>query len=403
MLQSIESCLTSALSDPELGRLAPGLTLTVTLVGSGWSVTFGFDQGGAQMGPVALAPLVQVEASDETWSKVLAAPPPPRHQSFTAFQIANPQMVVTGDPETIARARAALERVFEIITASPVAAAEKVRRDHGQIVGRYAEIKVAGQSYPIYHEAAGQGLPIVFLHTAGADGRQYLGQLADTDLAGRYRMYAPDMPFHGRSLPPEGWDGRAYRLTSNLYRDWVTAYIDQIVGEPVVLVGGSMGAAMALVMAAERPDRLRGIVAVEPPFRSRGRRNPYQAHVGVHGGLHNGAYVRGLMSPTSPLHQRRLAAWIYSQGAPGIYPGDLAFYSDDFDGAVTAPAIKGVPVALLSGTYDYSATPEDGAKLADLIPGALHVVMEGLGHFPMIEHPDLFRPHLLAGLDHLGR
>src|SRR3712207_7469655 len=53
-----------------------------------------------------------------------------------------------------------------------------------------------------------------------------------------------------------------------------------------------------------------------------------------------------------------------SQGAPQIYTGDLAFYSDEFDGAVVAPRIDAAqtPVALLCGTYDYSATPEDGAR-----------------------------------------
>ena len=165
-----------------------------------------------------------------------------------------------------------------------------------------------------------------------------------------------------------------------------------------------MGAAVALVLAAERPADIIGIVAIEPPFQSRGRRNPYQNHIAVHGGLHNGAYVRGLMSPTSPLENRRRASWIYSQGGPGVYPGDLTFYSDEFDGAVTAPRIdaQATPVALLSGTYDYSATPQDGAKLAALIPGALHVVMDGLGHFPMIEHPNSFRPHLVRGLDHVA-
>jgi hypothetical protein len=28
--------------------------------------------------------------------------------------------------------------------------------------------------------------------------------------------------------------------------------------------------------------------------------------------------------------------------------------------------------------------------------------MDGLGHFPMCEHPDLFRPHLMAALEHVG-
>jgi pimeloyl-ACP methyl ester carboxylesterase len=165
-----------------------------------------------------------------------------------------------------------------------------------------------------------------------------------------------------------------------------------------------MGAAMALVMAAECPHHLRGAVALEPSFKSPGRRNPFQNHVGVHGGLHNSAFVRGLMSPTSPIGDRRRAGWIYAQGGPGIYPGDLSFYSEEFDGAVTAPRIDAArtPVALLSGVYDYSATPADGAKLAALITDSLHLVMAGLGHFPMAENPAGFRPFLLEGLRHVS-
>ncbi|MBN9179749.1 MAG: alpha/beta hydrolase, partial [Microbacterium sp.] len=173
------------------------------------------------------------------------------------------------------------------------------------------------------------------------------------------------------------------------------------VGEPAIVVGGSMGAAMAMVLAADCPNQVRGIVAVEPPYRSKGRRNPFQNHVEVHGSLHNSSFVRGLMSPTSPEEDRRRASWIYAQAAPGIYNGDLSFYSDEFDGELVAPRIDGArtPIALLSGTYDYSATPEDGARLARLIKGSLFVTMEGLGHFPMCENPDLFRRYLVQGLD----
>jgi pimeloyl-ACP methyl ester carboxylesterase len=161
---------------------------------------------------------------------------------------------------------------------------------------------------------------------------------------------------------------------------------------------------MALHLAAERPDLVLGAVAVEPPFRAKGRINPFQNNVGVHGALHNGAFVRGLMSPESPQSGRRRASWIYAQGAPGVYPGDLAFYSLEFDGAVTAPRIDAdrTPVALLSGGYDYSASPADGQQLATLIPGAYLQIMPSLGHFPMCEHADLFRLYLCRALQHVA-
>lgn len=403
-ISDLRNRLNQAFKDPELRRLSPALSASIRLVIGEASIRFGFAGDHVMTNPEG-EDTICISANEDDWRPVLSSPPKPTFHSFTALQIANPAFSVTGDPMAIARARPALERIFEVVTACPSTPATPVARDIGQIVGRYGKMSVDDQSFEIYYEVAGQGIPLLFLHTAGADGRQYAAQMSDTELAERHRMYAVDLPLHGKSMPARSWNGEPYLLTAQIYREWCCAFIDQIIGEPAIVVGGSMGAAMALVLAAERPAHVRGVVALEPPFQSRGRRNPFQNHVAVHGSLHNGAYVRGLMSPTSPIAERRRAAWIYSQGGPGVYPGDLAFYSDEFDGAMTAPMIDSAktPVALLSGTYDYSATPADGAKLAALIPGALHLVMEGLGHFPMIEHPDYFRRFLIAGLDHVAR
>lgn len=392
--------------DPELLRLAPGLSLRIAWKTGADGLILDFADGIATVvpSPVSLDADVTVSAQEQAWRQALAEPPPPRFHSFTAWQIANPDMDVAGEPLKIAQARPALERVVELMVGKTGATPSPFERDLSQITGRYHPIDVGSQRYEVYCEHAGEGIPIMFLHTAGADGRQFLSQMSDLGLARQYRMHALDLPFHGRSLPPQDWTGSPYRLTSALYRSWCEAFIEQVVKEPVLLVGCSMGAAMALVMAGERPDLVHGVVALEPPFKSTGRRNPYQNHVAVHGSLHNGAYVRGLMSPTSPIACRRRASWIYSQGGPGIYPGDLFFYSDEFDGAVVAPRIDATktPIALLSGVYDYSATPADGAKLAALISGARHIVMDGIGHFPMTENPDHFRGFLVQGLSHVA-
>lgn len=401
---TLRARLAVALGDPELRRLGAGLVATgLHLQGAGDEIRLRLEDGNIAFDPAAPADII-VRAEAEDWLAVLQIPPPPRFQAFTALAIANGAFVVAGEPLRIAQARAMLERLFEIVCASPAATAAGTDRDVRQITGRYHPVRLAEGACDLYTEEAGSGRPLLFLHTAGADGRQFLGQLSDTGLAARYRMLAPDMPFHGRTLPPAGWQGEPYRLTGERYLGWCAAIIEQVIGEKPIVAGGSMGAAMALMLAAERPDLVAGVIAIEPPFRSPGRRNPFQHHVGIHAGLHNAAFVRGLMSPVSPLEQRRRAAWIYAQGAPQIYAGDLAFYSDEFDGGAIAPRIDAarIPVALLSGTYDYSATPADGEKLAARIPGAMLRVMDGLGHFPMCEHPDLFRPHLMAALDHVG-
>lgn len=397
--------LERAQGDPELARLAPGLEATVRFDIGGEAVDFAFRYGALTVGPTTEPQLV-VSAPAQAWETCLQDPPPPAFHAFTAWELANPAFKVTGAPTLRAQARAALERVVELaLTGEAAGPAAPAQRRLSQIEGRWREIETRAGRFELFYETAGAGTPLVMLHTAGADARQFQAQLADLGLAERFRMIAPDLPFHGRSLPPREWDGRPWLLTGALYAAFVEAILEQVAGEPAILLGGSMGAAIALVMAAQAPRLLRGVVGVEPPFRSRGRRNPYQAHVAVHGGLHNGAFVRGLMSPTSPAADRRRAAWIYSQGAPGVYPGDLAFYSEEFDGAAVAPRIDAaaLPVALLSGGYDYSATPADGARLAALIPGARHILMPELGHFPMCEAPDVFRGYLCEALDFVQR
>lgn len=401
-LAAVRERLAAAFDDAELPRLGAGLAATVRINCGADALCLRLDDGRPMWVETTTPAQIVIAADDEAWLKVLQVPPPPTFHAFTAFALANPAFAIDGDPLLIAQARPVLERVFERVTASPPVPVETPWRDMAQIMGRYHALQAESRPCDLFVEQAGQGVPVLCLHTAGADARQFQAQLADVDLGRDYRLVAPDLPFHGRSMPPRDWDGGPYRLTAATYLAWCVAIIEQVIGEPAVVAGGSMGAGMAMVLAAERPDLVRGIVAIEPPFQSKGRRNPYQHHVQVHGGLHNASFVRGLMSPTSPEADRRRAAWIYSQGAPGIYPGDLAFYSDEFDGAVIAPRIDAskTPVALLCGTYDYSATPADGARLAALIPGARLTVMEGLGHFPMCENPDLFRPHFVAGVAH---
>ena len=73
------------------------------------------------------------------------------------------------------------------------------------IVGRYTTFAIQGKACRVYFEEAGSGIPLVCLHTAGADNRQYRHMMNDAEITSRYRVIAFDMPWHGKSYPPEGW------------------------------------------------------------------------------------------------------------------------------------------------------------------------------------------------------
>lgn len=397
----LKAALARAIGASALQASGRGLNVRIRLTCGTTSHDVTISEGVAALGNTADNADIEIAAAPSAWSKVLASPPPPRFNSFTALQIKNDDFEVSGDPLVIAQARAALEDLVEnMIGKSTTPPDAPVARDISLIAGRYTPAVINGDACDVYHEQSGQGRPVVMLHTAGADSRQYRHILSDVELARHWRMIAFDMPFHGRTFPPASWTGAPYNLGQTAYADAVIAFLEQVVGEPAILAGCSMGAAITLVVASRRPDLLLGAIALEPPLRSPGRRNPYLADARVATGAHNGAYVRGLMSPASPIEYRKQAEWIYAQGGPGVYSGDLKFYSDEFDGHVIGPQIDAhkTSVQLLCGEYDYSATPEDGKALAALIPGSHVETMPRLGHFPMTENPDLFRTYFMDAL-----
>ena len=99
---------------------------------------------------------------------------------------------------------------------------------------------------------------------------------------------------------------------------------------------------------------------------------------------------KGWLWPTAPEKYRRETVWVYSQGAPPVFKGDLYYYSVDHDLRETAQQIdtSKVGVYLLTGEYDWASTPEQSEELAERIKGAKYQTMQGLGHFPMSEDPE---------------
>jgi pimeloyl-ACP methyl ester carboxylesterase len=88
---------------------------------------------------------------------------------------------------------------------------------HDPIIGRYVYVTCQGKTYRTYYEETGEGIPMVCLHTAGTDGRQYRHQLCDPDISANFRVIAFDMPWHGKSIPPADFHlmEDEYKLTTS--------------------------------------------------------------------------------------------------------------------------------------------------------------------------------------------
>lgn len=272
------------------------------------------------------------------------------------------------------------------------------------IVGRYLPVTIEGREHRVFVEEAGTGIPLLCLHTAGADSRQFRHVLCDETVTDRYRVIAFDMPWHGRSNPPDEWWLTKYRLTTALYLDIIRSVWQALKLDRPVVMGCSMGGAIVLKLAAEYQDELRGVIGLESAAHAPGRYNEYLHHPAIHGGELCASYTYGLCAPASPEPSRRENWWYYSQSGPGVYQGDVHYYSIDWDARDDVRRIdtNRCKVTLLTGEFDYSCTPAMTEAVGQAIAGSRTTIMKGMGHFPMIENYAGFRPYLHEALDHMA-
>jgi len=272
------------------------------------------------------------------------------------------------------------------------------------IIGRYAQIDIEGRLHRIYWEEAGQGIPLLCLHTAGADSRQFRGLLNDAAILEHYRVIAFDMPWHGKSSPPAGWQDTDYELTSAAYVAQILAIIDALELDKPVVMGCSIGGRIVLHLAEQHPERFRALIGLQSsPHVAPYYDTSWLHRPDVHGGEVCGAIAWGLTAPTSPEADRWETVWHYMQGGPGVFKGDLFFYKIDGDIRERLRSIdtSRCPIYLLTGEYDYSCTPQDTQALSQTLGGVSTTIMSDMGHFPMSENPTQFITHLLPVLDQI--
>jgi pimeloyl-ACP methyl ester carboxylesterase len=169
------------------------------------------------------------------------------------------------------------------------------------IVGRYMTIELGGRAHRIYFEEAGQGIPLVCLHTAGADGRQFRHLMLDDEVTSHFRLLAFDMPWHGKSLPPQGWENEEYRLTTAGYTEMIVAFCHALDLDHPVVMGCSIGGRIVLSLAIEHASMFRALIGLEAAdFQSPWYDTTWLNRPDVHGGEVCAALVSGLIAPQSP-------------------------------------------------------------------------------------------------------
>jgi pimeloyl-ACP methyl ester carboxylesterase len=145
-----------------------------------------------------------------------------------------------------------LSRAFKVLAALGLATACASPADHvdGIVVMRSAD------GLPLSAEVRGEGEPaVVFIHGWSCDRTYWLGQMVA--FAPAHRVVAIDLGGHGGS----GLDRSEWTISS--FATDVQTVVEQLDLESAVLVGHSLGGAVAVEAALLMPDRVVAVVGVD--------------------------------------------------------------------------------------------------------------------------------------------
>lgn len=348
---------------------------------------------------------IVMAAPADVWDRLWQQIPPPHYQGIFALMMRCPEFQLGGSHLVFAQNAHVVRRLVELARepAAPTEAPALNNDGLSAIVGRYLRIDLPDGPHRIYVEEAGVGQPLVMLHTAGSDSRQFQHLLANPSLQERYRMIAFDLPLHGRSDPEGEVVVGKWSLTTDYYASAIVAVATELGLTDPIAIGSSMGGEICLELANRHADIFLGVVACQASAHIDGRAVRWAGHPEVNESLFNSTWVADLMSPASPERYRDEVWWQYSQGGHGIFRGDIDFYSGEWDARDRVSQIDTgeCKVVMLNGEYDYSCTAEHSRETAELIKGARFEVMKNLGHFPMSENPSLFLEYLEPALDYI--
>lgn len=263
------------------------------------------------------------------------------------------------------------------------------------------EVSVAGSS--VFVATGGQPLDkarpaILLLHGAGLDHSVWALQARYLAHHG-HTVIVPDLPGHGRS-------GGAPLPSIDALAQWCWALLDALEIENCAVAGHSMGALVALHMAATRPARTRALclaaaaaeMPVHPDLLAAARDDLAKASALIAmWGFGPDGQVGGNKMPG--LQMRLAGERLIERSQTGVLATDLAACDAYREGLHDAALVE-APTHLLLGAEDRMTPPGKGrqlaAAMAKVIGGARVTVLPGCGHMIMAERPDETTDMLIA-------
>ncbi|WP_017299055.1 alpha/beta fold hydrolase [Nodosilinea nodulosa] len=286
-----------------------------------------------------------------------------------------------------------------------------------------AEISIPNQIWewrglPINYQQMGtDGPALVLIHGFGASVGHWRKTIPA--LAENHRVFALDLLGFGQSAKPAPGEPLPYDFET--WGTQVTDFLHEIVKEPAFVVGNSIGGVVALQAAVMDPGQSQGVILLDcalrqicdrklhtqPPMRRLGR--PLLKKV-----LKNRALVHWLFAQIArPARIRAVLRTAYGNPeavtdelieillAPAREPGaaDVFWaFINNFDGPLPEDLLPQItcPALILWGTADPWEPIALGRELAKFPAVEEFIPLEGAGHCPQDEIPDVVNDHLQA-------
>jgi pimeloyl-ACP methyl ester carboxylesterase len=227
---------------------------------------------------------------------------------------------------------------------------------------------------------------LVFIHGSGSNHSIWSHQYGR--LHKKYNIAAVNLPGHGQSGSKGEKDVRDYCV-------WIKKLLAELDWKRAVLVGHSLGAAIALQFAISHPEEIAGIVCigggmkmpVNPFFLEFLQTNPPEMPAEIINLICKYSLAKENRSKFSAPLQKSL-----SQSSVEVLYGDL-LACNDLDLTREAGKIS-VPALIICGAEDKMTPPDLSRQLAASVNGAKLEIFEGAGHMVMLERPAEFNESL---------
>lgn len=258
------------------------------------------------------------------------------------------------------------------------------------LLAPYPLARIATGRGTVSYRQAGVGpTTVLLLHGIGSQSASWVQQLGG--LGPKFRVIAWDAPGYGESDPLESEFPAASEYSATL-----ESLLAALGVERPVIVASSLGALIATSFAAERPERVAGLVLLnpaggyglaEPTVREEklASRLERLARLGPRGMAEN--LPAGMLSPEASSQARGIAVWSQARIDPKGYAQAARMLAH---GTLVKDAARHVgPVLVVATSADTITPAQDCEKISTAFPRATFRTLGGPGHLSYVESPEV--------------